>query len=209
MILEEIKRDFIDLNPDEKFEILSFDFEMLIEDQLTRYTSSKVRKSLKEIYSAEAPLNDKDYKKVMDILEARKTAPIYYVDNPGTPEEIRATIIDFAAHRNLLADNKGLVVSIDHTTLVKGKTGEAEKAVIDALMTEFLGLKKYFASIGLRCIFLVLSQLNRDIERPERTNNPLLHFPTRNDLFAASSVYHCSDYLMITHRPAKVNGIGE
>lgn len=205
-ILEQIKRDFLDLNGD-SFEILSFDFEMLIEDQLTRYVSSKIKKSLKDIYSSDKPLSDEDYKEVVDILEARKNAPVFYVDNPGTPEQIRATILQFAMERDLLSLNKGLVISIDHATLVKGKSGETEKTIIDELMTVFLELKKYFASTGLRCIFLVLSQLNRDIERPERTSNPLLHFPTRNDIFAASSIYHCSDYVMISHRPANVNGI--
>lgn len=205
--MEQIKRDFIDLNKDEAFEVLSFDFEMLIEDQLTRYTSSKVKKSLKEIYSADGALDDKSYKEVLKVLEERRNAPIYYVDNPGTPEQIRETILQFASDRNLLEQNKGLVVSLDHVLLTKGKTSEVEKAIVDSLMFTFLELKKYFASIGLRCIFLVLSQLNRDIERPERTGNPLLHYPTRNDIFGASSVYHCSDYVLITHRPANINGI--
>lgn len=192
---------------EEPFEILSFDFEMLIEDQLTRYTSSKVQKSLKQIYSAEEPLDQESYKEVLRVLESRRNAPIFYVDVPGNPQQIKETILTFAMERDLAAQNKGLVVSIDHATLVKGKTGDAEKAVIDELMTNFLELKKYFASEGLRCIFLVLSQLNRDIERPERTSNPLLHYPTRNDIFAASSIYHCSDYVMISHRPANINGI--
>jgi DnaB-like helicase C terminal domain len=180
---------------------------MLIEDQLTRFTSSKVKKSLKEIYSAEKPLSDADYRDVLKVLDAKKSAPIYYVDVPGTPQQIKETILHFAMKQELLEKGKGLVVSIDHATLVKGKSGEAEKAIIDELMTNFLELKKYFASIGLRCIFLVLSQLNRDIERPERTANRLLHYPTRNDIFAASSIYHCSDYVMISHRPANINGI--
>ena len=182
---------------------------MLIEDQLTRYVSSKIKKSLKDIYSSDTPLSDDDYSEVMNILEDRKNSPVFYVDNPGTPEQIRATILQFAMERDLLSLNKGLVISIDHAALVRGKSGETEKSIIDELMTVFLELKKYFASTGLRCIFLVLSQLNRDIERPERTSNPLLHYPTRNDIFAASSIYHCSDYVMISHRPANVNGIKE
>lgn len=182
---------------------------MLMEDQLTRYASSQTKKSLKEIYSAEAPLNQEDYDEVVKLLEARKKVPVYYVDNPGTPAQIRATILNFAMERNLKDLGKGLVVSIDHVLLTKGRQGDAEKAIVDELMFTLLELKKYFASVGQRCLFLVLSQLNRDIERDERVTNPVLHFPTRNDLFGASSIYHTSDYVLISHRPADVVGMGE
>lgn len=191
----------------EPFEILSFEFEMLVEDQLTRYASSQTQHSLKEIYSAERPLNDLEYEEVVQLLEKRKSVPVFYVDNPGTPSQIRETVLNFAMTRDLKAQGKGLVVSIDHVLLTKGRQGDAEKAIVDELMFTLLELKKYFASTGVRAIFLVLSQLNRDIEREERVLNPALHFPTRNDLFGASSIYHTSDYVLISHRPADVVGM--
>lgn len=180
-----------------------------MEDQLTRYASSQTKHTLKEIYSAESPLNDEDYNQVINLLEKRKEVPVYYVDNPGTPTQIKATILNFAAERNLKDSGKGLIVSIDHVLLTKGRQGDAEKAIVDELMFTLLELKKYFASIGQKCMFLVLSQLNRDIEREERVLNPALHFPTRNDLFGASSIYHTSDYVLISHRPADVIGMPE
>jgi len=202
-----MKRDFVTLNPNEKFDILSFEFEMLIEDQLTRSLSSALGKTVKEIYSAEKPLGDAEMELVKTKLKSFGDAPIYYVDNAGTVPQIVSTILTFA-HTNIspYAD-KGLVVTIDHLLLTKGKEGEREKEIVDNLMQALISLKKYFASIGLRCIFVVLSQLNRDIESSERTSNKLLHYPTKNDIFAASSVYYCSDYVMITHRPAAISGI--
>jgi replicative DNA helicase len=197
------------LNPEEKFEILSFEFEMLVEDQLARFASSKTGKSVKEIYSGTESLADKDFELVQSVLEERKKAPIFYVDNAGTTDQIRQTILTFAAERQLLSKGMGLVVTVDHVLLTKGKASEAEKEKIDSLMEMLNDVKKYFAHIGLRCITICLSQLNREIEKPERIDNPSLHFPNRNDIFAASSIYHTSDYVLISHRPADITGISK
>lgn len=55
----------------------------------------------------------------------------------------------------------------------------------------------------------MLSQLNRDIESKDRVTNPLLHYPIKNDIFAASSVFYCSDYVLVSHKPSIVNGIDQ
>jgi len=205
-VLENLKKDFIDLN-EENFEVLSFEFEMLIEDQIARYASSVTGKSLKQIYSATEQLSEEDFLNIKKIVERRKAAPIFYVDNAGTPEQIRETVLRFATERDLLKRNFGLVVTIDHVLLTKGKAGDQEKEKIDSLMEVLNELKKYFAHIGIRCLIVCLAQLNRDIEKPDRVENPIYHFPNRNDIFAASSIYHTSDYVVISHRPATIIGI--
>jgi archaellum biogenesis ATPase FlaH len=207
-ILELFKKDFIDLN-ESNFEILSFDFEMLVEDQIARYLASVTNKTLKDIYSATTPLEDIEYDTIKSILDERKKVPIFYVDSSGTPEQIQKTILTFAQERDLLKKNYGLVITIDHVLLTKGKVGEQEKATVDALMEMLNDVKKYFSHIGLRCLIICLGQLNREIEKMDRVDNPLYHFPNRNDIFAASSIYHTSDYVIITHRPSTVSGMKE
>jgi replicative DNA helicase len=202
MLLEELKRDFIDLNKDQEFVILSFEFEMLIEDQLTRSLSAKIDTPLKEIYSANKPFEDLE--KAREKLSAYNEQPIYYVDTAGTAAEIVATIRDFSAK---VSKSKGLVVTLDHALLTKGKQTDKEKVVVDELMYAFVDLKKQFANAGLKLIIIVLGQLNREIEKPERVQNYFLHYPNRNDIFASSAMFTCSDYVIITHRPAVLNGI--
>lgn len=207
-IAENLKRDFIDLNPDEKFKILSFEFEMRIEDQIARNLSSKVHKSVKDIYSAENPLNDADFDKIESLLEETKLSPIYYVDNVGSVEQIISTIKKFVLDMNLSEKEEGVVITIDHLLLTKGKEGDSEKRKIDNLMFELVALKKYFSSIGQKCLFITISQLNRDIKTGDRVLKRKLHFPTQNDLFAASSIFYCSDYVLITHNPSTIEGLG-
>lgn len=199
-ILEELKRDFCTLNfPD--FYILSFEFEMLIEDQLARSISPKVDKSVKELYTQGGDIDG-----VMEALDAYNNMPAYFVDNVGTVDEVKDTILDFT--RNVcLPERKNVIITLDHLLLTKGRKGDEEKDVIDDLMRTFVDLKKYISSLGIKCLFISLSQLNRNIESPDRVLNSLLHYPNKSDLFAASSTYYCSDYVIITHRPATVSGI--
>jgi len=199
-ILEELKRDFCALN-DPDFLILSFEFEMMIEDQLARNITSKVNRSTKELYT-----KGSDIEGVTEALDDYNNMPIYFVDNVGSVVDIRETIVDFVKTL-CMPEKKNIIITLDHLLLTKGKRGDEDKDVIDDLMRTFLELKKYISSLGIKCLFISLSQLNRNIENPERILNPLLHYPNKNDLFAASSTYFCSDYVIITHRPATISGI--
>lgn len=182
---------------------------MLIEDQMARTLSAKTGIGVKELYSAGGRLSDVNYSLVKDTLSAVSDDHSFYVDTVGTVEQVRDTILEFVAEKNMLYTGAGLVITIDHVLLTKGKVGEAEKAIVDSLMMTLVEIKKHFASIGLKCIIIVLSQLNRDIEHVDRISNPLLHYPTRNDIFGASSVYNSSDYVLISHRPADLVGMGK
>ena len=50
-----------------------------------------------------------------------------------------------------------------------------------------------------------LAQMNRNIEQPERINNPLSHYPMRSDLSSSDSIFQASDYVIIMHRPEILN----
>lgn len=201
-------KEMIECNPEEKFRVLSFQFEMMGQDEVARDLSSKTNKSLKDIYSAEEPITDKDFKIIEQELEKIRSQPIDIVDNIGTVANIKDTILYYVSQNDLVKKGEGLVVTIDHTLLVKPSEGEDEKVVLDRLMHTLIALKKYLSSVGLRTIFIVISQLNRNIESSERILNPKLHFPNKSDLFGASSVYYSSDYVIIIHRPALIEGMG-
>ncbi len=206
-ILEQIKQDILSLNKVD-FVTLSFEFEMLIEDQLSRTISSKTNLPLKEMYSAFSYLDDTKYNEVLAAAEKLANEHSYYVDNTGTVEQVKQTIMEFVRDQNLTERGLGIIVTIDHVLLTKGKQGDSEKAIVDDLMTTLVELKKYYASIGQRCLFICLSQLNRDLEHIDRISTPALHYPNRNDIFASSAVYTCSDYVLITHKPAALVGLG-
>lgn len=204
-ILRQWIREIIELNPTESFEVLSFQFEMLGVDEVARDISAATGKTVKQLYSAESTITDKDVTDIDATLESIKTFPISIIDTMGDVASIRDTIVYFAATNKLIENNKALIVTLDHTLLVKG---DSEKETIDDLMKMLVGLKKLLASKGLKVLFFIISQLNRNIESSERITNPRLHYPNKTDLFGASSVYYSSDYVIILHRPALLDGIG-
>ena len=187
----------IDLNPEEDIVVLSFNFEMLSSRQVGRKLSYKLEKTTAELYSASPDgkaLTDKDYDNIVKESKQISQYPIYYVDCPGTVDEIRETIIQFSDLPQV--KDKWLIVILDHTLLTKGKTGESEREVLTNLSRLFMEFKKY----GKNTI-IQLTQMNREIEDKDRINNPNLHFPTRRDIFGSDSLFQASDYVIVIHRP--------
>lgn len=192
-----LESDLIDMNPAEDIVVLSFNFEMLSSRQVGRKLSYKLTKTTAELYSSSPAgdeLTDKDYNRILEESKQIKQYPIYYVDSPGTVDEIRETILQFSALPHV--KDKWLVVILDHTLLTKGKSGESEREILIQLQRLFMEIKKY----GKNTI-IQLSQMNREIEDKERINNPSLHFPSRRDIFGSDSLFQASDYVIVIHRP--------
>jgi hypothetical protein len=116
---------------------------------------------------------------------------IYYVDIPGSVQSIRDTILKFSNDMN-----KAVVVMLDHTLLVKKAGGLQDRDLLYDLMAMFNGLKKI-----IKISFVLISQMNRNIEVSERIQNPDLHYPKKQDLFGADACYMYSDLVIVTHRP--------
>lgn len=205
--LSQFRRDIIRLNRDQKFEILSFELEMRMEDQLTRDLSAITGLGLKDIYSKDTPISDDDYDKICRSLNEMKSSPVYFIEEANSADVIIQTIIDFVKAKEIGGET-GLVITLDHSLLTKGRAGEDEKKRVDDLYHKLVALKKDAAAMGIKIIVVILSQLNRDIQSNDRVTNPKLHYPTQNDLFASSATYQCSDYVIILSRPATIVGIG-
>lgn len=195
-LVRQFIREMVEINTDEEFEVLSFQFEMMGIDEVARDISSKLQKSVKEIYSANSRLDDESILEIDNIIEDIKQSPISIVDSHGTVEEIKHTILSFISEKK-----KNVVVTLDHTLLVKGND---EKEVIDDLYQMLIELKKTVDDMGYKVLFMVISQLNRNIESMDRVSNPKFHYPNKTDLFGASSVYFSSDYVIIVHKPVNL-----
>ncbi len=201
-LVNTLETDIILLNPHDDFVVLSFNFEMLSSKQVGRKLSYRLKKTVTELYSGntndtKARLSQDDYDLIVEHAKSIEEYPIYYVDSPGTVQQIRNTIIDFT--RKVVKD-RWLIVILDHVLLTKGQSGESERITVSNLQRMFMELKKY----GRNTIIQV-SQLNREIEDKERINNPILHYPVRRDLSASDSMFQASDYVIVLHRPELLN----
>lgn len=190
-----IQFDLFDNNPNQDIVVLNFSLEMVGYRNIGRAIGSKLKKTTTELYSSESDLSDDDYKNVRQAVDIFKRYQIYYVDSPCSVDYISKTIDYF--HKNV-AKGKWLVVILDHVLLVDGDSGE--RSTIVSLQKLFIEKKKL-----KNTTIIQLSQMNRNIEAPERINNPNTHFPMRSDLSASDAMFQASDYVLILHRPEILN----
>lgn len=192
-----LETDLIDLNSNQDVIVLNFSFEMLSSRQVGRKISSKLRQTTAELYSANNELTDDLLDRVEQTSQQIKSYPIYYVDTPGTVEDIASTINYFYETK---AKDKKFVIILDHTLLVEGQNRESTLQVISELQKLFIKVKKL-----PNTTIIQLSQMNRNIENPERINNPSIHYPMRSDISSADTIFHASDYVICIHRPELLN----
>jgi replicative DNA helicase len=192
-----IQTDLIDLNPSEDIIILSFSLEMVGFRQVGRTLSNKLRRTTSTLYSSETDLDDETFRKVVAVSNQLKKYPIYFVDDPGTPTQVEQIIKNFYSE-HVKGTNKHFVIIYDHALLTKQSGSVIE--TISELERVFIKIKKLpFTSV------IQLAQMNRNIEAPERINNPLSHYPMRSDLSSSDAIFQASDYVHVIHRPEILN----
>lgn len=192
-----LESDLIDLNSNQDVVVLNFSFEMLSSRQVGRKLSSKLRQTTAQLYSSSSDLDNTLLEEVEQTSQQIKSYPIYYVDTPGTVADIASTIDYFYENK---AKGKKFVIILDHTLLVEGQSRESALQVISDLQKLFIRVKKFPDTTIIQ-----LSQMNRNIENPERINNPSMHYPMRSDISSADTIFHASDYVICIHRPELLN----
>jgi replicative DNA helicase len=192
-----IQTDLIDLNPDEDIIVLTFSLEMVGFRQVGRTLSNKLRRTTSTLYSSETDLDDETFRKVIDVSNKLKEYPIYFVDNPGTPMQVDA-IIKWFYNEYVKGTDKHFIIIYDHALLTK-QVGSVIETVSE-LERVFIQAKKLPMTSVIQ-----LAQMNRNIEQPERINNPLSHYPMRSDLSSSDAIFQASDYVLVIHRPEILN----
>lgn len=192
-----IQTDIIDLNPNEDVIVLTFSLEMVGFRQVGRTLSNKLRRTTSTLYSSETDLDESIFKDVINVSNQLKKYPIYFVDNPSTPTQVN-NIIQWFYNKYVKDTNKHFVIIYDHALLTKQEGSTIE--TISELERVFIQTKK----LPLTSV-IQLAQMNRNIEQPERINNPLSHYPMRSDLSSSDSIFQASDYVIVMHRPEILN----
>lgn len=195
-----VQTDLIDLNPTEDIIILTFSLEMVGFRQVGRTLSNKLRKTTSVLYSSEKDLDEETFKRVISVSNQLKEYPIYFVDNPGTPKQVEEIILSFY-EQYVKGTNKHFVIIYDHALLTKQIGSVIE--TISELERVFIQIKK----LPLTSV-IQIAQMNRNIEQPERINNPSSHYPMRSDLSSSDAIFQASDYVLVLHRP-EMYGIQE
>ena len=192
-LVNTIQTDLIELNPSRDIIILNFSLEMVAFRQVGRTLSNKLRKTTSTLYSSETSLDDSTFAQVIGVCKQLKEYPIYFVDSPTTPMQVQEIISTFY-NTHVKGTGKHFVIFYDHALLTK-PIGTVLETIAE-LQRVFIQVKK----LPMTSI-IQIAQMNRNIESPERINNPLSHYPMRSDISSSDAIFQASDYVLVIHRP--------
>lgn len=205
LIAEQIVRESFPLNPGENFRVLQFQFEMLARTSAIREYSSVIGKSYKYLCSADGKLSDADLQRCYDYAKEKIKYPIDVVETPCTVEEFKEIVRDYMLS-NASYDSEGnmimpkVLITIDHSLLFKKASYEKDKHDMLNNLGEALTLLKRQYTLS----FIVLSQLNRNIDNPERSEEGKYgNYVLESDLFGADALLQHADTVIGINRPAK------
>jgi replicative DNA helicase len=205
LIKDQIVRESFRLNPDEKFRVLEFQFEMLARTSAIREFSSVLGKSYKYLCSADGKLSNDDLAVCYAHAKERVKIPIDIVEEPLTVNELRETITAYMNHHAVKTENGNVqftktVVTLDHSLLLKKAPFEKDKFDtlynLGEMVTE---LKRKYP-----IAFIILTQLNRGIDNPERNEDGKYgNYILESDIFGSDALLQHADTLIGINRPAK------
>lgn len=199
LFMEQLVNDVIKMNPDQKFRILKFQFEMLDETNGIRKLSMNVGSDYNTLMSKGKPIDKSIFQRCVQFYE--NTSSYDMVDvvyDPCTVEEMCATIHAYMVENKTEEGFTNTLVTIDHSALFR--TGGKYKDKFEMLyglgeaLTE---MKKKFP-----VAFLVLSQLNRNVETTERAKDGTYgNYILDSDLYGSDALLQHADVVLGINRP--------
>jgi replicative DNA helicase len=201
LFMEQLISDIIEENKDHKFRVLKFQFEMLDETNGIRKLSLNTASDYNTLMSKGEPVDKDLYLRCVQYYEeTEKTDVIDVVYDPCTVDEMCATIHYYMeAHRDEQGNYTNALVTIDHSALLKVGKGQRDKfEVLYALGEALTYMKKHYP-----VAFLVLSQLNRNIDNPDRSKDgDYGNYVLDSDLFGADALLQHADVVLGINKPA-------
>jgi len=204
LIVDQIVRESFILNAGENFRVLQFQFEMLARTSAIREYSSVLRQTYKHLCSADGDLSQDELQKCYDYAKKKVKHPIDIVETPCTVAEFKKIIHDYMTHHKVIRDGEDIytktLITVDHSLLFRKDKSERDKLEQLNKLGEALTYLKRLYPIS----FIVLSQLNRNIDKPERSEEGKYgNYILESDLFGADALLQHADTLIGINRPAK------
>ena len=196
LIKDQIIRESFALNPHDEFRVLEFQFEMVGRTSAIREFSSMTGKTYKELCSAGSILQPEVLNKCLMYAKERVKNPVDIISTPLTVNQMREQINMYMN----LHKGKKTIVTLDHTMLVKRAPYQNNTLDMMFELGEFFTQCKRDYPI----LFIALSQLNRNIDSPERAiDGKYGNYILESDIFGSDAMLQHADMLIGINRPAK------
>ena len=196
LIKDQIIRESFVLNPHDDFRVLEFQFEMVGRNSAIREFTSVTGKPYKELTSANGgKLSDAVLNQCYEYAKTRVKYPVDVISTTLTVNQMREQVDMYMdAHKG-----KKTIITLDHTLLVKRAPYQKDRLDMLFELGEFFTQCKR----DYPCLFIVLSQLNRNVEDPERAvDGKYGNYITEQDIFGSDAMLQHADTLIGVNRPA-------
>jgi len=204
LIKDQLVREFFPLNQNTNFGVLNFELEMVGQVSAIRDFSAVADKTYKQLCSAGEIISDDIIKLCHEHAKIVTKLPIDVVDTPCTVNEIVEIVtMWFEANAKMNGQVKIYrpgIVTLDHSILVT--KAPFEKDVNDMLYNLGAAITKLKKKYPI--IWIILSQLNRDVEKPERNEDGKYgNYINDMDVFGADALLQHADTVVGFNRPGK------
>ena len=196
LIKDQIIRESFDLNPNDDFRVLEFQFEMVGRTSAIREFSSLTGKTYKELCSAGSVISSDTINNCHQYAKERVKHPVDIISTPMTVNQMRDQLDMYMNFHK----GKKTMVTLDHTILVKRAPYQNNRLDMLFELGEFFTQAKR----DYPCLFIALSQLNRNIDNPDRAvDGKYGNYVLESDIFGSDAMLQHADTLIGINRPAK------
>jgi replicative DNA helicase len=199
------------LNPLTPFRVLEFQFEMLGKNTAIREYSQNLGVSYKYLCSADGKLSDEDFERCKAYAKSKLQYPIDVVEESCNVLEFKETIENYmdvhstkvqqknpvTGKDETVTKYKNTIVTLDHSLLLDNAPYGDDMSMLKALGKTVTALKRKYP-----IAFIILSQLNRNIDAPERNEDGKYgNFVLDSDVFGSDALLQHADTLIGLNRP--------
>ena len=196
LIKDQIVRESFVPNPTDDFRVLEFQFEMVGRTSAIREFSSLTGKTYKELCSAGSTLTADVLNACHQYAKERVKYPVDIISTPMTVNQMREQIDMYMEEHK----GKQTIITLDHSILVKRAPYQNNRLDMLFELGEFFTQCKR----DYPCLFICLSQLNRNIDNPDRAvDGKYGNYILESDIFGSDAMLQHADTLIGINRPAK------
>jgi|688.fasta_scaffold00187_53 replicative DNA helicase len=202
LFMEQLISDIIANNSDQYFRVLKFQMEMVDETSGVRKLSLITSADYNTLMSKDGKQVDKRiYDECVKYYQSMQaTDRINVVYDACTVDEMCATIhYEMDKYKNEDGTYNNMLVGIDHSALFKVGKGQKDKFEMLGSLGEALTMMKKKYPIA----FIVLSQLNRNIDDPKRQEEGVYgNYVLDSDIYGSDALLQHADVVMGINKPS-------
>jgi replicative DNA helicase len=201
LFMEQLISDIIENNTDQEFRILKFQMEMVDETSGIRKLSLNTGADYNTLMSKGQKIDKALFKRCLHYYDGTETADIIdVVYDACTVDEMCATIrYQMEEHRKPDGTLTNMLVAIDHSALFKNGKGQKDKFEMLGALGEALTMMKKRYPVA----FVVLSQLNRNIDDPKRAiDGDYGNYVLDSDIYGSDALLQHADVVLGINKPS-------